>query len=326
MQKKILVTGGSGRLGQYVCPFLKEKGYNVVNFDQNPFPAGTPAADAKIPFFVGDFCDLGECLRVIASAQPDVIVHLGAIPFNTEILPPYAQDYNPELFTGVRIAQRFPEHTAMQVNTMGSFVVFDAARRLGVKDVVFASSYFTLGIGFRMSGTSYVPEYLPMDEEHPSLPEDTYSLSKYLNEETAKSFARAYGMHFIGLRFLGVYFDHIEANRKNARHGITVPAATEADQGALTGNTYQYVDARDIANIIELSIEKIGDASLKPFETFFVATDTTYLESTQEVIKKRWPSLVEKGKGIQGTDGLISIKKAQKLLGYKPQWSWRDKK
>jgi nucleoside-diphosphate-sugar epimerase len=326
MRKNILVTGGSGRLGQLVCPFLKEKGYNVTNFDKAPFPAGTPAADAKIPYLMGDFCNMGECLRVILSAQPDVIVHLGAIPFNTELLPPYAKEYNPELYTGVRNAQRFPEETAMNVNTMGTFMVFDAARRVGVKNIVFASSYFTLGIGFRMSGTSYVPEYLPMDEDHPSLPEDTYSLSKYLNEETAKAFARAYDMRFIGLRFLGVYFDHIEANRKNANFGITVPAATNADQGALTGNTYQYVDSRDIANIIELSINKIGDPAFLPFEAFFVATDTTYLEDTQEVIKKRWPSLVEKGKGIQGTDGLISIEKAQRLLGYKPQWSWRGKK
>lgn len=325
MGKNVLVTGGSGRLGNYVCPFLKEKGYNVTNFDVVAPAPGTACFNEKIPYIMGDFTNLGDCMRAIAGAQADVIVHLGAIPNNTELQPPYAMDYNLQVQSGARFVQRMPEDSTMRINTMGTYYLLDAARRLNVKDVVFASSYFALGIGFRLSDTSFEPEYLPLDENHPCLPEDTYSLSKYLDEEICKAFTRAYGMKAIALRLLGVYYDNSEMHRNMYKFGINVPAATAEDKGWLSGNTYQFVDSRDIANIIALSIEKIRDDSLKPFEAFFVATDTTYLENTTEVIEKRWPFLKEKGKNMKGTDGLITVEKAEKLLGYKPTYSWRNK-
>jgi nucleoside-diphosphate-sugar epimerase len=325
LPEKILVTGGSGRLGALLCPFLKEKGYKVTNFDLNPPPVGSPAAG--IPFVKGDFCNLGECLRAISLAQADAIVHLGAIPYNTELLPPHALDYDPAAYSGLRYAQRMPEDSTMRINTMGTFYVYDAARRLGVKDVVAASSYFTLGIGFRLSGTSYEPAYLPMDELHPSLPEDSYSLSKMLGEEIGRAFARAYGIRSIALRLLGVYFDYLDPSGSGrSRHGAPVPQAEGSELDMLNGNTYQYVDARDICNIIDLSLQKIGSPELEPFEPFFVATDTIYKESTRDVIAKRWPRLAEMGAGIEGSDGLISIEKARRLLGYVPQFSWRDAK
>jgi len=43
-------------------------------------------------------------------------------------------------------------------------------------------------------------------------------------------------------------------------------------------------------------------------------------------VARRWPFLAEKAKDIPGTEGIISIKKAERLLGYKPQYSWRNQK
>jgi len=325
MKKNILVTGGSGRLGSYVCPFLQEKGYNVANFDM--IPPQADSALANVPFIKGDFCDLGECLRAISIAQPDVIVHLAAIPNNTELVSFFDKEYNPAIHTGVRPTQRMPEDTTMKVNTMGTFYIFDAARRMGVKDIVFASSYFTLGIGFRLSGTSFEPAYLPMDEKHPNMPEDSYSLSKLLGEEIALAFGRAYGIRSIGLRFLGVYFDHVEMSRNlwTSKFGAPIPEPTKETIDIMAGDTFQYVDARDIADAIELSIGKIGSPEFETFEPFFLATDTRYSEPTSEIIKRCWPRFSEMGKDIKGTDGLISIEKAKKMLGYEPKHSWRNK-
>jgi nucleoside-diphosphate-sugar epimerase len=323
MGKNVLVTGSSGMLGNYVCPYLKERGYNVCGFDvalQNPESAN---AKAGIPFTQGSLTSLGDCMRAIAFARPDVIVHLGAIRFNTELQPPYAKEYNTKLTDGARFVHRLPEDATMEINTMGTFYVMDAARRMGVKHIVFASSYFVLGIGFRLSGTSFEPAYLPMDEEHPLLPEDTYSLSKVLGEEICKSFVRAYDMRIVAMRLLGVYYHDNEVSRKQNQFGITVPAATPEDKGYLICSTYQYVDARDVAAFVALSIEADG---LRPFEAFFVATDTVYNEPTAVIAPRRWPFLAEKAKTIPGFEGLISIKKAERLLGYKPGYSWRNQK
>jgi nucleoside-diphosphate-sugar epimerase len=322
MAKNILVTGGSGNLGNCVCPYLKEQGYNVASFDVNPPKSDAPNAKVGIPFVRGDLTSLGDCLRAVAFARPDAIVHLGAIPFNTEIQPPFAGEHNPAA-EGARYSQGPAEHATMEINTMGTFYIMDAARRLGVKKVVAASSYFVLGLGYRLSGTPFVPDYLPMDEEHPLRPEDTYSLSKVLNEEIYRTFARAYGMQVTAMRLLGVYYDNVEWCRNSYKFNVTVSPVPADDpaRGYLLSNLYQYADARDVAAFIKLALEA---GNLSPFEAFYVATDTTYNEPTQTVAAKRWPLLAEKAKGIPGTEGLISIKKAERMLGYKPAYSWRN--
>ncbi|MDR2079922.1 MAG: NAD(P)-dependent oxidoreductase [Treponema sp.] len=320
MAKNILVTGGSGNLGNYVCPYLKEQGYNVASFDVNPARPDSPNAKARIPFVQGNLTSLGDCLRALAFARPDVIVHLGAIPYNTEVQPPFAGEHKAAA-EGARYSQGMPEHAAMEINTMGTFYIMDAARRLGVKKVVAASSYFVLGLGFRLSGTPFVPDYLPMDEEHPLRPEDTYSLSKVLCEEIYRSFARAYGMRITAMRLLGVYYESVDWNRNSYKFNVTVPPADEINGGWLLSNVYQYVDARDIAVFVRLALEAEIPS---PFEAFYVATDTTYNEPTGVVAARRWPALAEKAGNIPGTEGLISIKKAERVLGYKPAYSWRN--
>jgi nucleoside-diphosphate-sugar epimerase len=320
MAKNVLVTGGSGHLGNYVCTHLKSIGYNVCSFDVVPSPPESQNAKAGIPFVQGDLLDLGDNLRAIAFSQADIIVHLAAITGPTELRNPYGPDSNP--WTSV---QRRPEDDCMKINTMGTFYVLDAARRMNVKDVIISSSYYATGIGGRWSGTTYAPQYLPVDEEHPCDPESTYALSKYLDEEIGKAFVRAYGMHVIALRYMGVFYEDSEFAKMVYKFGINVELADEKNKGLMVDNTYQFVDARDIANITDLCIKKIGSAILKPFEAFFVSTDTTYLEPTTEVIEKRWPFLKEIGKNMKGTEGIFSIAKAEKLLGYKPAYSWRGK-
>ena len=328
MAKNVLVTGGSGRLGNYVCTHLKEVGYNVASFDRAPSPPDSDNLKAGIPFVQGDLCNLGDCLRAITFAQADIIVHLAAITGPTELLPPFApgSGYDPsDPRTGFRFSQRMPEDECMKVNTMGTFYVLDAARRIGIKDVIISSSYYATGIGGRYSGTSYTPQYLPVDEEHPCDPEGSYALSKYLNELTAEAFVRAYGMKVIALRYMGVFYENSEWARKIYKFGVNIDAADDKNKGIMVDNTYQYVDARDIANIIDLGIQKIRNPELKPFEAFFVSTDTTYLEPSSEAVAKRWPFLKDKAKDMKGTEGIFSIAKAEKLLGYKPAYSWRNK-
>ena len=212
---KVLVTGAAGRLGSFVVPALVEAGYRVTGFDKVPYPAGSPNAELRVPFVQGDLTNLGDCMRAITTAQAEMIVSLGAIPGNSELQPPYAKEYDPEFSeTGARFMQRMPEDLTMRVNTMGTYMLMDAARRVGsVRRVVHASSFFVLGLGFRLSGTPYIPPYLPMDENTPLEPEDSYSLSKVLGEEILKSFSRAYGIETVALRLMGVYYHNVEMSR-----------------------------------------------------------------------------------------------------------------
>lgn len=321
---KVLVTGAAGRLGGFVVPALVEAGYRVVGTDQVPYPDGSPNSVLGVPFVQADLTDIGDCFRAITMAQPEMIVSLGAIPFNTEVHPPYAKEYDTEFGeSGARFVQRLPEDETFRVNTMGTYYLLDAARRVGgVRRVIHASSFFVLGLGFRISGTPYIPPYLPMDEETPLEPEDSYSLSKVLGEEILKAYTRAYGIEGVALRLLGVYYHDSEASRRMHTFDIDVPEVDNVSKGYLNNSTYQYADARDIANFILL----VMAADLKhPFEPYYVATDVRYRHSTQEALKRRWPLMLENGIGldIEGNEPLISIEKARRELGYEPQHSWR---
>ena len=321
---KVLVTGAAGRLGNFVVPALVEAGYRVVGTDQFPYPENSANARLGVPYVRADLTDIGDCFRAITMAQPEIIVSLGAIPFNSEVHPPYAKDYDTEFGeSGARFVQRLPEDETFRVNTMGTYYLLDAARRIGgVRRVIHASSFFVLGLGFRISGTPYIPPYLPIDEQTPLEPEDSYSLSKVLGEQILQAYTRAYGIEAVALRLLGVYYHDAEASRQMHTFDIDVPEIDDPAKGYLNNSTYQYVDARDIANFILLAMT----AQLNnPFEPYFVSTDVRYRHSTQEALKRRWPLLVEKGLGldIEGSDPLISIDKARRELGYEPQYSWR---
>ncbi|MDR2133537.1 MAG: NAD(P)-dependent oxidoreductase [Treponema sp.] len=324
MSKNILVTGGSGRVGNYVTTYLKDNGYNVANFDYLPPKPDSLAAKAGIPFILGNLTNLGDCMRAISFAQADAVVHLAAIPFNTDLVPPFAGNWS-KLTDGARFVQRLPwaqhEWDTMEINTMGSFFIVDAMRRLGVKQLIAASSYFVLGIGFRLSGTSFQPSYLPMDEDHPLLPEDTYSLSKVLGEEIYKSFGRAYGLNTVAMRFMGVFVPPVEGQPDPRKEWpVKVPAADDENKGYLISDTFQYIDARDIAIFVKLSLES---KKLGQFEPFYVVSDTKYDEPTKDIVARRWPFLAEKAKDIPGTEGIISGKRAEKILGFKSEYTWR---
>ena len=89
---------------------------------------------------------------------------------------------------------------------MGTYNVVDAAIKMGGKKIIFASSETTYGICF--ADGERKPDYLPIDEEHPTVPEDSYAMSKVVNEVTAKSFQRRSGIDIHGLRINNVVEPH----------------------------------------------------------------------------------------------------------------------
>jgi len=304
---KILVTGGSGRLGGYTTPRLLEEGHEVTDFDVVDHP---PVTGTRAAFIKGDLTSLEDCLRALTYSEADTIVHLGALPGPREMIKGRAR---------WRTVQVAPEDETMRVNTMGTYYLLDAARRLGsVKKVVFASSFYTLGLGNRIGDDPFVVEYLPIDEEHPLRPEDSYGLSKVFGEELLRAYGRAYGITAVAFRLMGVHYP----DNPNSLHkfGVT-PDSDPGHVGGPVVTTYQYVDARDVANAIVLAINANG---LDPFEAFYLSTDTVYTEPTRSLVARVWPDLDEMAAGIPGTEGIITDAKARKKLGYEPKYSWRE--
>ncbi len=172
---KVVVTGGSGSLGQAVIAELCGHGYDVLNLDRKPHPGGFhPSWTVELT----EPASLFEACHGVAG-----VVHLAAYE-----KPGLTTDCN-----------------TFNTNVTITYNVLKAASDMGVKRVVMASS--TAAYGFIYGPDGGEPAYLPIDEDHPSEPTDPYGLSKVVGERIADSFASQQGMSIVSLRFPGINFD-----------------------------------------------------------------------------------------------------------------------
>ena len=320
--KNILVTGGAGRLGNYVCPYLKELGYNVAATDIIPPRPDSTNAKLRIPFIKADLLNIGDLMKAIAFSQADMVVHLGAITGSTELQRPFEDKERGPVASG-RFAYlwRMEEDTCMKVNTMGTFYVLDACRRLDVKYCIAASSYYAYGQGGQIAGHPIDIPSLPITEDMPCQPGDTYSLSKVLGEEIMKAYTRAYDMRCVAMRLNGVFYH--DNPRAKFVYKFPVPCPTEKyKEGYLDGGLEEHVDSRDIARFIGLAIEKIDELP-NPFEAFNVWSCTHFDVETRVAYAVKYPQYGDMVNNIQGYDGIFSIEKARRLLGYEPLYDWK---
>lgn len=277
---KILVTGGSGRLGQFAIAELLDHGHEVVNADRRAAPAGGP----ETRFVETDLSDVGQVAGLLNDC--DAVVHLGAIP------APW----------------RHADEVVFTNNTITTYSVFQAAWITGVPKAVFASSASAYGMAWSVA--SRPPLFVPVDESHPFLVAEPYGLSKEVDERTAEMFHRRSGLQAIGLRF----------------HWVATPAELEeirakggTDPATHPNNLFSYVDGRDAAAAIRLAVEVDGLG----FEAFNItAADTSCAEPTQVLIDRFFPG-IEQRAALPGHATCFSIEKAERLLGWRPRYSWR---
>ncbi len=290
---RIFFTGGSGKAGKHVAPYLAAQGHQVTNADL--VPLGHPdVADLRV-----DLTDAGETYSALAGLarieeldlpeQPtyDAVVHFAAVP---------------------RILLTSDSAT-YAANVLSTFHVLEAATRLGVGKIVFASSETTYGICFAQGERR--PLYVPVDEEHPTVPEDAYAMSKVASETTARSFHARTGADIYGLRINNVIEPHEYAE-------LFPPFLT--DPSLRRRNVFAYIDTRDLGHLVQRCLETDGLG----YEVFNVANpDMSVAATTQEVLSRFYDG-VEVRKEMGRDETFYAIDKARDLLKYAPSHSWRD--
>ena len=244
----------------------------------------------------GDFVriDLGDYGAVVDALtgtndrydKLDAVVHLAAIPA-------------PGLTTNA---------ATFDHNVLATHHVFAAARVAGIKRIVWASSETVLGLPFTAAAP---PPYLPVDEEYPPRPNSSYSLSKTVEEEMARQFCRwDPDLTMIGLRFSNVM--------EPADYAAF--ADFDAEPERRMWNAWGYIDARDGAQAVRLALT----ADLTGREIFVIANaDTVMSRDSADLAAEVFPD-VELRRPVSGTETLLSIDKARRVLGYEPAHGWRD--
>ncbi len=290
---RIFFTGGSGKAGRHVAPYLAEQGHHVTNADLVPL-RHPGVADLRV-----DLTDAGETYSALAGlataaeldlpTQPsyDAVVHFAAVP--AILLTPDAATY--------------------ATNVLSTFNVFEAATRLGVRKIVFASSETTYGICFAQGERR--PLYVPVDEKHPTVPEDAYAMSKVANEATARSFQARTGADVYGLRINNVIEPH--------EYAQMFPAFL-ADPSLRRRNVFAYIDVRDLGQMVQRCLQTDGLG----YEVFNVANADMSVAATALQIQDRFYDGVEVRREMAHDETFYAIDKARDLLGFAPRHSWRD--
>ena len=213
---RVVVTGGTGRAGQWVVRNLAEAGHEVVNVDVADRP------DLELP---GEFCrvdltDAGKVYDALFQFRPEGICHLAANP------APSGQ----------------AQIDVFDNNVVSAHNIMQAAGDLGVSRFVYASS--EMATGLLTDGVT--PGRIPFDESerHPS--PNAYALSKYLSEVIADSLAvRDPRTAWVGLRINHVIppdsYDRFQAEWD--------------DPGRSQGNFWSYIDARDVGTAYRSALE-----------------------------------------------------------------------
>jgi nucleoside-diphosphate-sugar epimerase len=293
-KKRLLFTGGSGKAGRHVVPYLLEQGHRVLNVDL------APLAHPGVDNLVADVTDSGQVFNALSSyanlaeLEPghgvlgfDAVVHFAAVP---------------------RILLK-PDNETFRINTIGTYNVIEAAVKLGIKKIIIASSETTYGICFSDGQTN--PHVLPLDEEYAVDPMDSYGLSKVVNEQTARSFQRRSGIDIYALRIGNViepheyaelfphYFAHPEVRRRNA---------------------FCYIDARDLGQIVDLCLQKDGLG----YQVFNAGNDTNGAIIPSQQLAERFFPGVPITRELGEHEALFSNRKIREVLGFREQHNWQQ--
>lgn len=286
---RVAVTGINGKVGAHAVDALLAAGHEVFGIDKSP------AERQDVISIVADLSDYGQTFDALGSVgwdilgdtvdeAFDVVVHLAAVP-------------HPRLVSNT---------ATFENNVMASYNVMEACRRLGIKDIVIASSETVLGVPFG-------PEvaYLPLDDDAPRRGRNAYGLSKLVGEQIAQEFAAGDPE----LRITALRLSYVQ----NESEYATYPGfADDLDERAW--DLWAYIDGRDAGRAVELAVRQ-RHAGFRAY--LIVADDTVMPIPTEEIISGRYPQVPRRGP-VSEFGSLLSNARARDELGFRPRHSWRD--
>ncbi|WP_159944492.1 MULTISPECIES: NAD(P)-dependent oxidoreductase [unclassified Nocardiopsis] len=288
---RVLVTGGSGRLGRSVVSVLVDRGHQVTSADTAPaqLPAGVETVTA-------DLLDPAALEEAFARARPEAVVHLAGIAV------PFAR----------------PDVETLQVNTGLAWAVLSAAVAHGAHSAVAASSPTVYGY----NTPSWAPRYLPLDEDHPVAPWHAYGLSKSIIEDTVRALARTSPTCVLTCVRPGYVVAPEEWEGAPTQQGHTM-AERLADPALAAVSLFNYVDARDAAELFALVIE--NPARLRGGQILnAMAPDPLAPGPVDTLLPRYHPTTAGAAAALADGRAVFSSEAARTALGWIPTRTWRE--
>ncbi|HRA67361.1 MAG TPA: NAD(P)-dependent oxidoreductase, partial [Caldilinea sp.] len=288
---RVLITAANGKLGAYVIRALA-RDHDLVLFARHQ-----PGAEFDgLPWVQGDITSLDDCRRALQGI--DALQHLAAQPWPTD----HPQMREQAAAAGLAI------DTTFRANMVGVYNLLQAAVEANVRTVVMAGSNCVLGHGYRISAAPFPHAFLPIDETHPTWPEDSYSFTKRAGEDLLASYTRAYGIRTYVTRIAGI------CPPAQRRRMLAEATPTTTWSPWLWG----WVGSEDVASAHRLLMEQADE--LPPHDVYFLnADDTTALEPTRHLIERFRPDLLPLVRELDGHASLITCTKLKAATGWRHQ-------
>ena len=303
---RVIFTGGSGKAGRHILPYLASKGHEILNLDLVAYPTSSSLPHSFYTLKT-DLRDSGQVFNALTCAfspadfelptssiatasrvSADAIIHFAAVP---------------------RV-MLVPDNETFATNVLSTYNVIEAACKLGIRKIIIASSETTYGSCFSQGDRALFPQF-PLTEDLDVNPEDSYALSKLCGERTARTFARRFpGTDIYCLRIGNVIEPH-EYERDFPRF-LDRPEVRYR-------NAWSYVDARDLGQICHLGLLKSGLG----WQVFNATNDEiTTREDTKEVLERYAGSSEVKGELGKREAPLVN-RKVREVLGFKEEHNWK---
>lgn len=303
--KNILVTGGAGYIGSHIGKKLAEAGYNVIVLDN--LSKGHREAVLKGKLIVGDLADMDLLDRIMKEEEIEGVIHLAADSLVGESMEKPGKYYRNNVANGLNLLE------AMVNN--------------GVKYIVFSSTAAVYG----------EPEEIPITEEHPTNPENTYGESKLFFEKMLKRYDEIHGLKYVSLRYFNAAGADLSGQIGEAHDPEThlIPIVLQKvlgirDKLYIFGDDYPTKDGTCIRDYIH--VEDLADAHILAVEALVKGMESRVynlgngegysvkevIEVAEEVVGKEIDAEIAERRPGDPAVLVASSDKIKRELGWKP--------
>jgi UDP-glucose 4-epimerase len=302
--KTILVTGGAGYIGSAATKKLIDSGYKVVVID-NLFKGVLGLVDSRAIFVKCDLMDRIALKKVFDSHDFDLVIHFAAY-----------KDAGESMINPAKYSE----------NITGSINLLDEIVSHRVSKIVFSSSAAVYGD----------PEYLPVDELHPTNPTNYYGFSKLKVEEIIKWYSNLNGLQYSILRYFNVAGDsglfYVDPDAANIFPVLMNFLIGKTDKFVVYGNDYPTPDGtcvRDYIDINDLVDAHLKCVDLDSNEIINLGTSNGFsvlqiIDAVQSVTGKKINFEIGKRRSGDPAKLVANFDKAKKVLGWVPRVSLNE--
>lgn len=304
--KTILVAGGAGYIGSHMVALLVKRGYEVVVAD-NLRTGHWQSVKGARRLYVGDLRDAAFLNRVFGENHIDGVINFAAFSLVGESVTDPLKYY--------------------ENNVEGAVSLLSAMRAHGVDKIVFSSTAATYG----------EPEKQPIEESDRTEPTNPYGATKLAIENMLKWCDRAYGIHYVALRYFNAAGSDTEAgigeDHDPESHLIPLVMKTalgQRDHIGIYGEDYptpdgtcvrDYIHVKDLAQAHLLALEYLARGGES--DVFNLGSGNGYsvrqiIETARRITGREIRATAEPRRGGDPSVLIASNKKAAERLGWRP--------